>query len=181
MNDYYIQHDRVMNYRKNRNSFVQIIGEHAVRLCTLTKDENTDSKRGLMSGWVDIHKLNNEWVHLVTQNDNPNSEFVQTTNNLIHGYSEALGDYVLDKASGPEWRKKLSHIVKTEAKFFEALGSSNINTSNQWVDYTGSVITMVNIMGKYGPNSESYYIAAANCIEKGIMLGNSLDLLFRKK
>jgi len=172
---YYTERARVMNVRTNRESFAQLVGEHAVRMCELTKAEGTDSKRGLMSTWVNIHKLNNEWAALVTRDDKPDSEFTKVTNKLIHMYSEALGDYVLDKASGPDWRKKLSELIETEQRFFGALGKGNGGGCQPWVTYTTSVIEMVNAMDRYGHESDTFHNVAGQCICNGVLLGNYLD------
>ena len=169
---YHTEHARVMNIRTNRESFAQLVGEHAVRMCELSKAEATDSKRGLMSTWVNVHKLNNEWAGLVTRGDHPDSEFTQVTNKLIHMYSEALGDYVLDKASGPEWRRKMGELVETEQKFFNALGKGS---GAPWLTYTASVIEMVNAMDRYGHKSETFDNVAAQCIKNGVLLGSYLD------
>lgn len=164
-----------MNVRANRESFAQLVGEHACRMSELTKAEGSGSKRGLMSTWVDIHKLNHEWAGLVTRGERPDSEFARVTTKLIEMYSEALGDYVLDKASGPEWQRKLAQLVKTEQAFFGALGGKACETSSSWAAYTGSVIEMVNAMDRYGHESETFHQIAGQCIQNGVLLGNFLD------
>jgi hypothetical protein len=172
---YYTEYGRVMNIRSNRESFAQLVGEHACRMTELTKAEGNNSKRKLMSTWVDLHKLNHEWAGLVTRGErNDETEFSRVTHQLIEMYSEALGDYVLDKASGPEWREKIGNLVTMEQRFFEALGG-NLGTSQSWAAYTASVIDMVNAMDRYGHESESFHEMAANCIRNGVLLGSYLD------
>lgn len=174
---YYTEYGRVMNYRSNRESFAQLVGEHACHMSELTKAEATDSKRGLLTSWGNIHKINREWAGLVTRGErNSETEFSRVTHQLIEMYSEALGDYVLDKSSGPEWRQKMGALVKTEQKFFGALGSATATGCAQsWAAYTASVIDMVNAMERYGHESETFHDAAANCIRNGVLLGSYLD------
>jgi hypothetical protein len=172
MQSYHKIESHVMSFRDKRN-FTQIIGEHAVRLAELTKADAKDSKRGLMETWAQIHKLCDEWANLVCQNEKQDSEFRSNTNKLIHMYSEALGDYILDKANGPEWQKKISNIVDLEAKFFKAI-SQNVS-KKQWVAYTNSVIGMVNAAVRYGHESESFHANASVCVKDGILLGQWLD------
>lgn len=167
---YHTEYGRVMNIRTNRESFAQIVGEHACRICELSKAEGSGSKRGLMGTWVNIHKLNNEWAGLVTRGERHDSEFTRVTNKLIEMYSEALGDYVLDKATPPE---KLADLVATEQRFFGALGNRGQNSA--WLAYTTSVIDMVNAMDRYGHGSETFHAMAAQCIRNGVLLGNYLD------
>jgi hypothetical protein len=118
---YYKEYGRVMNIRSNRESFAQLVGEHACRMSELTKAEGGNSKRGLMASWVNIHKLNGEWAGLVTRGErNDETEFSRVTHQLIEMYSEALGDYVLDKVSA----EKIDKLVTMEQRFFEALGGN---------------------------------------------------------
>lgn len=158
---------------RNKRNFSQIIGEHAVRLSELTKADAKDSKRDLMGTWAQIHKLSDEWADLVCRNEKPDSEFRKNTVKLIHIYSEALGDYVLDKANGPEWQKKISSIVDLEAKFFKVISQSV--SKKQWLAYTNSIIGMVNAALRYGHESESFYANASVCVKDGILLGQYLD------
>ena len=175
--NYYAEYGKVMNYRTNRESFAQLVGEHACHMAELTKAEGANSKRGLLGSWGNIHKINGEWARLVTRGErNAETEFSQVTHKLIEMYSEALGDYVLDKSSGPEWRAKMGALVQTEQKFFGALGSNARHGCEQaWSGYTSSVIDMVNAMERYGHKSESFHDAAAQCIRKGVLLGSYLD------
>lgn len=170
---------RVMTIRENRHSFAQLLGEHAVRLCELAQADSQDSKRGLMQTWVEIHKINDEWASLVTRGESEQSEFAQVTRKLIQLYSEALGDYILDKASGPDWRKKISKLVETEGKFFGALSACSRHTKDEWIAYTGSVIEMVDTLVRYGHESEGYENVAGNCVRKGVLLGAALDFSLR--
>lgn len=176
---YYTEYGKVMNIRCQRDSFAQLIGEHACRMTELTKAEGSNSKRGLMASWVNIHKLNSEWAGLVCLGEaHPETEFSQVTAKLIEMYSEALGDYVLDKASGPEWRKKINTLVEMEQRFFSALGG-NAGCSQSWAAYTASVIDMVNAMDRYGHDSDTFHEAAANCIRNGVLLGSYMDYSFK--
>ena len=158
----------------HRESFTQLLGEHAVGLCELAMADQRNHKKGLMKTWVDIHKLNDEWAHLVTRNDHPEAEFTKITHRLVHLYSEAMAGYILDKASGPEWREKIGELVNTEQKFFDALGKGH-SGSKQWVAYTGSVIQMVNALLRYGEDGKGFDIMATECVKNGKLLGNWLD------
>jgi len=173
---YYKEYGRVMNIRSNRESFAQLVGEHACRMSELTKAEGGNSKRGLMASWVNIHKLNGEWAGLVTRGErNDETEFSRVTHQLIEMYSEALGDYVLDKVSA----EKIDKLVTMEQRFFEALGG-NVGCTQSWAAYTASVMDMVNTMDRYGHDSESFHDAATNCIRNGVLLGSYLDYSLKR-
>jgi hypothetical protein len=172
MESFYKIESHVLISREKRN-FSQIIGEHAIHLTELTKADAKNSKRNLMNTWAQIHKLCDEWANLVCQNEKQGSEFTKNTTKLIHMYSEALGDYILDKANGEEWQQKISSIVDLEAKFFKAISQNQ--SKKQWVAYTNSVIGMVNAAVRYGHESETFYSNASVCVKDGVLLGQWLD------
>lgn len=161
---------RVMNIRTNRESFSQLLGEHAVHMCELAQANKLDQKKALMAAWVNIHKINDEWAYLVTRNDRPESEFSQVTHKLIHLYSEALADYIIDQSYQKD---KIADLVDTETKFFNALGKEKSNT--QWIAYTGSVISMVQHLERYGHTSDVFSDVAGHCIRSAILLGSWMD------
>jgi len=171
---YYKERGRVMNVRKFRN-FAQITGEHAVRLCDLNDSVKQERTRNQWGNWVDIHELIKEWANMIAPKDDT---FAKTTDGLLRAYTECLADYILDKRGTPEWERKLQDLVKKETLFFNALGGEGKDTKKYWIAYTGAVVHMVDIMERYGHNSEPYYDAAANTISTGTLLGQQLDYLF---
>lgn len=177
MLDFYAECNRNVSQAIN-SSFTSIIAMHGQCMHELTKSEAKDSKRGLMTNWVKITRLNDEWIYLIVRKDRPESEFSKLTTKLITSYSEALCDYVLDRAHGSEWKKKISDIVQLESQFFEAIGGGKCST--QWIAYTMSVIEMVDAMVRYGGESETFYNYSAACIRAGRVLGSCLDAKFRK-
>ncbi len=180
MQNYNNTYDGVMSFRAhNRYRFSQLVGEHAVRLTELAKADAEKNTRQLMNTWAHISKLNDEWAALITSNEtDPNSEFSTVTRDLLHRYTEALGDYVLDKVHQPEWKQKIAKIVELEAKFFKCLGCSD--SKKQFIEYTGSVINMVDVMVRHGHNHDAFHDAAVGCIHTGKMLGCWLDSALRK-
>ena len=164
------EYGRVMNYRGKRN-FAQIIGEHAIRLCELSKAEKIESKRGLMSSWVNVHELNKEWIGRLCFGNERDEEFHDLTKNMIHSYSECLADYVLDKKD----TEKLGILLEKETKFFEALSGNKFKSKREWLMYTNSVIQMVNAIQRYGLESETFNYTAAEMIRCGVMLGRWMD------
>lgn len=175
MHSYHSVYDGVMSLRAhNRYRFSQLVSEHAVRLTELAKADAEKNTRKMMSVWADISKLNDEWAALITSNEtDPNSEFSAVTRDLLHRYTEALGDYILDKAHLPEWKAKIANIVELEAKFFKGLGCNN--SKEHFISYTGSVINMVDSLMRHGHTDDSFHHAAVGCIHTGKMLGCSLD------
>lgn len=176
---YHTQHGSVMNMRGNRNSFVQLIGEHAVRFIHLAKADRKDDKRVLMSSWAHITKLNDEWISLLCPISTKNEdEFASITGQLVTGYAEVLGDYILDTHL-EKAREKVQRISELEADFYAGLvdEQSKKATRKQWVDYTHSIGSMVSALDRYGDDSEAYYCAAANCIYSAQLLGSWLDIV----
>jgi len=174
---YHTQHGSVMNVRGNRNSFVQLVGEHAVRFIHLAKADRKNDKRLLMSTWAHITKLNDEWISLlcpVSKED----EFASITGQLVTGYAEVLGDYILDTHL-EKTREKVQHITGLEADFYAGLVDKQLKdaTRKQWADYTHSIGSMVSTLDQYGDESDAYYCAAANCIYSAQLLGSWLDIV----
>jgi hypothetical protein len=172
--EFYHEHGRVMNHRMIRN-FQQILGEHAIRICELTKADKKESKRGLMSSWVDIHELNKEWIGRVCYGETKTDEFTELTQKMIQSYSECVADYVLDKKD----LKHMANLVEKECQFFGALTNKDVQkqTKRDWVMYTGAIVQMVNNVHRYGLESEMFYYSAAETIRCGVLLGQCLDHL----
>jgi hypothetical protein len=160
------------------SSFVDVLQNHAVCMHELTAAEGKGCKRGLMRSWVKVCRLNDEWIGMLCVT-NTDREFEKTTEQLLTSYSEALCDYVLDRATGPVWTKKIAAIVQLEAKFFRAIGSCEC--SSQWYGYTAAVIAMVDAMVKYGAESPIFFGYSADCIRNGKALGACLDTLRKRK
>jgi hypothetical protein len=172
MQNYNHAYDGIMSFRAhNRYRFSQLVGEHAVRLTELAKADAEKNTRKMMSAWADISKLNDEWASLIASDED--SEFATVTRDLLHRYTEALGDYILDKAHLPEWRAKIAKIVELESKFFQGLGCTD--SKEHFIAYTSSVINMVDA------SRDSFHDAAAGCIKTGTRLGCSLDVSLRRK
>ncbi len=173
MNTFFTIQSRLLLKRSNRESFSQIIGEHANSLIQLIK---TDSKRQIMTLTLQIDELINEWIYLITRSDRPDSEFAKTTDQLIHHYNDLLCDYIMD-VFNVECKKKIVEVVKLEAKFFDMLGSSS--SLAQWVAYTGSIVYLTEVYSKFGAESERFYVAASDALRNGSLLGNTIDAQLR--
>lgn len=171
MQDYCKEYTRVMGVRSNRN-FKQIIGEHAVHLIELGKHNKKERK--LISFGMDIKGIMDEWINRVAYNEPPDSEFRKTTSKLVESYTKCLVDYVLDKRGTEEWKNNMKTLLEYETKFFNALTKGR-DTKNYWLNYTGSLINMVDSLVKDGTESECYYIHSANMIRAGVALGQWLD------
>lgn len=169
------QYRKVMNARDFRNSFTQIVGEHAIRMCELAHADRNASKRGLLQTGGHVARLNDEWVQLVCLGEPMGSEFHTTTNGLVCSYSDAIGDFVFDRSYHPE---KIDALIDMEARFYAQLGAKVgrlDEMKSQWVDYTHSILSMVRAMDQYGSDSDTFYYNAANCIQSGVLLGVWLD------
>ncbi len=173
MNTFFTIQSRLLLKRSNRESFSQIIGEHANSLIQLIK---TDSKRQIMTLTLQIDELINEWIYLIIRSDRPDSEFAKTTDQLIHHYNDLLCDYIMD-VFNVECKKKIVEVVKLEAKFFDMLGSSS--SLAQWVAYTGSIVYLTEVYSKFGAESERFYVAASDALRNGSLLGNTIDAQLR--
>ena len=178
MDDYHRQHGSVMNVRGNRFSFVQLVGEHAIRFIELAKADRKNDRRALMSTWVHITKLNDEWVSLLSPIAANNEEFTSITGQLVTGYAEVIGDFILDTHL-EDTHKKVQHISKLEQDFYAELVDEKLKsaTRKQWADYTYSIGHMIQSLDRYGIDSDSFHYAAASCIHSAKLLGSWLDIV----
>ena len=170
----------VMNVRENRHSFVQLIGEHALRFVEFIDADRTNNKRQLMATWVRISNINNEWLALMCPIlHETNAEFHAISKRLINDYAEVLGDFILDSNTihSEKSRKKVETIASLEGDFYAALVDDHkrISTKKQWTDYTHSIGAMVYNYDMYGPKSDAYLHSATMCIHAGKLLGAWLD------
>lgn len=175
MQAYYDVRGSVMNVRGKRDTFVQLIGEHAVFMEELLHADRNNNKRALMTSWVNISRLNDEWLSLMCPvHHSSNEEFRNVSEKLVNMYSEVLGDFILDTHLG---KRKVEEIAKLEADFYGALVDERLQqtTRKQWIDYTMSIGMMVYTRDQYGADSSTFYNAAANCIHAGKLLGHCLD------
>ena len=164
MDEFYQEYIRTS---KTCKTFADIVANHALVLHELTLAERKKASRGMMDAWVKMMRLNDEWITMLCGND-PSSEFGKVVDDLVNSYSEALRDYVLDKAYGPEWKKKISHIIRLESLFFEEIGCGDCN--QQWISYTIAIVRMVNSV-----NDEMFFGYSAAAIRAGKVLGACLD------
>lgn len=173
--EYHFHRGKVMNMSTaDRHRFAQIIGEHAVRMCDFAEADRTVDKKSFARTWAQVEKLNDEWSRLVCYGENPDSEFTKVTTRLVDSYSEAIGDFVIDRKV-PE---NMEQIISDEAKFYHELSLKKYrldNTKRQWLAYTHSILDMVNAMDRDGVSSHGFYLCAANCVRNGVLLGQWLD------
>lgn len=175
MQSYHDVRGSVMNARGQRDTFVQLIGEHAVFIEDLLHADRMENKRALMTSWVNISRLNDEWLTLMCPvHHYSNQEFRTVSEKLVNMYSEVLGDFILDTHLGKE---KVEEIAKLEAEFYATLVDVQLKetTKKHWIDYTKSIGMMVFARDMYGAKSRPFYEAAANCIHSGKLLGHCLD------
>jgi hypothetical protein len=169
MEDYNRKYREIMNIRTCRN-FVQIIGEHAVYMCELSKSEKLNNKRGLMENWVNIYKLNVEWTQRICAKERSDSDFYKGTYKLIKYFSYCLADYILDKRGTDEWKKRMDYIVQKEIDFFNTIAKHNQNVQKQWLAYTACIIAMTN-----ASTMDMYYVEATDVLKTAICLGQWMD------
>ena len=186
MEDYYTQYNRLQASRGFRNRLAQIVGEHAVHMCNLVRMDGEGAVRSMMTTWVELDHLNDEWYRLVVGGkESSDSEFARVTKQLIHRYTDALGDCIVDKVD----KQRLAEIVQLECKFFGTL-SGNPSRQNQlmglWSEYTRSIMSLARLAQRGGQKrtqaiEQRCYQYAAECIKNGVLLGNWLDNEFQMK
>lgn len=163
---FYNLQNRLALKRSNRESYSQILGEHAEQMCELVK---CGSKKELRVTCVRIERLTDEWVHLATRNHRPDSEYSVTASALIHAFSDIMCDYILDQVD----RRKMAELINAEAKFFGGIsGGGSATTRNAWIDYTAAIINVADLAKS--TESERFYQLCTQCIRCAQVLGNYL-------
>ena len=169
----------IMHVRTRRNSFAQLVGEHAVHMVDLTRARDT---RSHMAVWGRVARVNAEWGGLMCCDAHPeDEEFARVAHELVERYSDALGDYIVARNAGEplsrKWHRNVDELVALEARFYAAL--AQLHTSEErsvmqrcWTAYTNAVVAAANAKGKD-------YDAAAHALLAGQLLGEYLDRVVR--
>jgi hypothetical protein len=153
--------DYILSDRRNRHSFRQLIGEHAIHMCELQKANCKESKKGLMKTWADIVQLNEEWIRLLTLNEHQPTDFGKLVRELVETFSDVMSDAILDKNVD---KARIKRLVDMEWKFYDAVSSNLADsraTQHHWERYVYSILDLP----RY----------PENCVRQGILLGIYLD------
>jgi hypothetical protein len=184
--EYYKTRGLVVNASGKRDTFAQLVGEHALHFVDLMLADRAGDKRAMMSTWVKISRLNDDWLTLVCPvHHDDNKEFRSVSEKVIGRYAEVLGDYILDtnasligsQCTRADTDRKVAEIVKHEADFYASLVSANNKelTKRHWLDYTRSIGSAVFALDTYGNESDVFYNYATYCIHTARALGRWLD------
>lgn len=144
--------------RRCRDNYTQLVAEHAVRLCDYVTRSGSNN---------DIENATTEWIHLLTRNERPGSEFEKQTRDLMFEFTDELVAYADGKAANI----KLDKIVA----FFDELSGRVRGHKKYWIEYTGAVLSMVDAYRRHGGDSETFKMAGGVCIDAGRQLGRWLD------
>lgn len=155
--------------------FSRVIGEHAMHLVQMVEADRLARKKQLLGSWTSLSHVNNKWVGLLCGQDEP--AFVNTCVNLVRGYTESIGDYILEGAIHSD---RVSKLTKAEGDFYSALKptvGTNV-TRQKWINYTHALVDMVEASNRYGIESDVTWSCAADALVAGRMLGHWLDCAF---
>lgn len=159
-----------------RNSFQQIVGEHAMHFVDFLAADREKDKRRQLTTWVKINDVNRNWLQLVCPIlHETNEAFYNVTSKLIQNYSHVIGDFIIDADSLQT--EKIEEMAKLGGDFYAALVDPNKReaTRKQWVEYTKSIGSMIYNYDMHGPTSHNFLHAANDCICAGQLLGAWLD------
>jgi hypothetical protein len=120
-----------------RQGFSHVVGQHANQLVQLVQaDRQKEGKRRtLLDIWKVLGSVNDSWVQLLCKyhKDGQAQEFRGICSQLVNGYTESVGDYVLEGACHAQ---RVGKLTETEAKFYSALQNNDISTMRrQWLQY----------------------------------------------
>jgi len=159
-----------------RNSFKQLVGEHALHFVDFLVADREKDKRRQLTTWVKINTVNQDWLQLICPVLHENNEsFYNASRKLINTYSNVIGDFIID--SNSLHSEKVQHIAKLEGDFYAALVDSDKreSTRKQWITYTHAIGTMIYDHDIHGSKSQQFKYSAATCIYAGQLLGAWLD------
>lgn len=173
---HHIERSHVLHDRRPVRCFQQIIGEHAMHMvdmaCATRKNENNSARKASLKHWATLTRLNDEWIGLLCYGCDPQSEFRKLASQLVHLYTEALGDYMIDHHTEIE---KVQKLCKLSGAFYGELSPHERHrqtTTQQWNQYTNSLINMMNVENQ---TTDTFHYTAGMCIRAGRYLGLWLD------
>ena len=157
----------------------QIIGEHALGFVNLAQACKQGNMQRMMDSWIDIDRCNQRWTDLIANGEHLDSPFRLVTSDLVQAYSRELQSSILHGQT----TNSLQSVIDKESSFYSQLtGHSKDEIKSQWNAYVDSVGRMISIMNSHGPDTESFYTCATDCVRHGQLLGHWLNYkLYHKK
>lgn len=171
----YVQERDCAGMFGNTRFFSEVIGRHASRLVDMARHSD---KRALVSTCNELHKINDEWVSLLSAGALHDSEYRRVCARLVHGYSECIGDYILEGACH---LKRVEDLTHAEGTFYAHLGQpmSHPITRRHWRAYSAALTDFADTVRLHGIDSDSTWAAATQTLVAGRLLGSWLDIAIK--
>lgn len=171
---YALLHDQVLQRKGCVFSLQQFVGEHALGMIQMIHGYCKNDPREMMDGWANADQAKRDWARLVTNGQDPHSEFCQVARDLLSTYSNTLREHILDQTlvASP----LLCEATNKNRKFHAGCAAIPLEMhQREWDSHTQMFIRLLNVSKSHGCESISFHICAADCIRSAQLLGLTLD------
>ena len=162
----------------NETNLYDLLGKHATYMIDMAIRDRENKRRDIMNSWVKIDRLNSKWIAMlcpITNHDD--SGFENITKKLVRGYSNVLGDYIID---GNFDKKHINNLIDSIALYYDTLSNTRSKNEREKIksllkQHTWNIKGMVETLDDVGKNGEEFYTKARECIISANLLGSQLD------
>lgn len=163
----------------NRINLFDLLGKHAANMIDMAIKDRANKKRDIMDSWVKIDKINTNWIKIlcpVSSNNSHDYKFKNITKKLIRGYSDVLGDYIID---GIFDEKHHDEIIKATVEYYNTLSKHGSKRESDKIEdsfrrYTSNIKQMVDNLDIHGKDNGHFFTKARECIISANLLGSQL-------
>ena len=153
-----------------------ILARHAKHMINLAIHDRARQKRPLLDSWVQLDRVNREWIAHMCPVVNMNDEFHRATEQVVEDYTDLVGDYIISGNIKERDRRVNSLVdyywsVSPHAADRESLRGA-------FLGYFNGVRNMLHQLDERGKEHENFNVMANECQLLGSLLGARLDGLF---
>lgn len=169
---YALLHDQVLAQKGYVENLAQTMGQHAVGMVETIRGCALKEPMQMMNGWAEVERANHEWTAIVANGERPESQFRQVAAGVVSSFSQDLRQHAMTLNSDYD----LEPTLDRSSTFCSKLSNRSLeNMRRHWEDYAGNISRLSRLARSRGPNSESFFTCAADCVRSGQLLGRWLD------
>ncbi len=169
---YALVHDQVLARKGYVMRLSQAMGQHAVGMVKMIRGRTLQDQIEMMNGWAEVEQANHEWTDIVANGERPTSQFRQVAAGVVSSFSNHLRDHAMDHAT----LRDLDATLDRSSTFCSKLSNRSMDTMrDHWDNYAHNISRLSRVARTHGPNSESFFTCAADCVRSGQLLGRWLD------
>jgi len=165
-------------YNTNETNLYDLLGKHAAYMIDMAIRDRENKRRDIMNSWVKIDRLNSKWINMLCPiSSHDDCSFENITKKLVRGYSDILGDYIID---GIFDKKHIDVLIDSIATYYGTLSNTKSKNEREKIkgllkQHTWNIKGMVDVLDDVGKNGNDFHTKARECIISANLLGSQLD------